>query len=355
MMQSPLLTLTVQQGPQRGRRFSVAKDSIIIGRVAGSDVVINDSEVSRRHASITWERGQPVIRDVGSTNGTLVNGVRITGPQALRDGDTIGLGKIPVSFHSPAEEKEAAQVVEQPEPAAPEKPAVLEKEGCLSRHFETVIAICIAIVTVTGAFVAWRASTAGGSAADAERQGILSAVSRERVQTDHRTRLYNDLRIFTDYIQNQDIASLLKQDAQKLGEMGQTERAESLLREADVHEDLADSAYGFLDYPQYVREDNMGRKTYDAEGYLQASLAIETRTQDLNPDDDFREADRLHLLKQWLVGIVIVLAVALLFLTLAQITQSFLRYIFFTIGLFAFLTALAIGTVIEVTALLQRF
>ncbi|MDH4137427.1 MAG: NBR1-Ig-like domain-containing protein [Anaerolineae bacterium] len=101
-MQQPSITLTVQKGPQRGQRFSVAKDSIILGRVRGSDVVISDPEVSRRHASITWERGQPVIRDLGSTNGTFVNGVRITGPQALRDGDTIGLGKVQLGFQCPA-------------------------------------------------------------------------------------------------------------------------------------------------------------------------------------------------------------------------------------------------------------
>jgi hypothetical protein len=228
----------------------------------------------------------------------------------------------------------------------------MKKEGCLSRHFETVVAIWIAIVTVAGAFVAWRASTVGSGAADTDRQGILSAVSRERVQTDHRTRLYNDLRVFTDYIQNREMASLLRQDAGKWTDMGQAEQAETLSREAGAYEDLADSAYGFLDYPQYVREDDGGGKTYDAEGYLQASLAIEARTQDLNPDDDFQEADRLYLQEQRLVGIVIVLAVALLFFTLAQITQSFLRYIFVTIGLFAFLAALAIGALIEVAAFL---
>lgn len=101
-MQQPAITLTIQQGPQRGQSFSVTRDSITIGRVAGSDVVINDPEVSRRHASITWERGQPVIRDLGSTNGTFVNGVRLTGPQALRDGDTIGLGKVQLGFQCPA-------------------------------------------------------------------------------------------------------------------------------------------------------------------------------------------------------------------------------------------------------------
>jgi hypothetical protein len=102
VMQQPTITLTIQRGPQRGQRFSVSKDSIIIGRMVGSDVVVSDSEVSRRHASITWERGQPVIRDLGSTNGTFVNGVRTTGPRALRDGDTVGLGKVQLGFQCPA-------------------------------------------------------------------------------------------------------------------------------------------------------------------------------------------------------------------------------------------------------------
>ncbi len=104
-MQQPTVTLIVQQGPQRGQRFSVAKDSIIIGRVVGNDVVINEPGISRRHASITWEGGQPVIRDLGSTNGTFVNGVRLTGPRALRDGDTIGLGKVQLGFECPASQE----------------------------------------------------------------------------------------------------------------------------------------------------------------------------------------------------------------------------------------------------------
>lgn len=117
-MQQPTITLTILRGLQRGQRFSLAKDSIIIGRMAGSDVVISDPEVSRRHASITWERGQPVIRDLGSTNGTFVNDVCLTGPRALSDGDTIGLGKIQLSFQCPAI-AEAYPTVARPAPPPP--------------------------------------------------------------------------------------------------------------------------------------------------------------------------------------------------------------------------------------------
>jgi hypothetical protein len=90
--QPPLVELTVHQGPQPGQRFSLTRPTIIIGRTAGNDVVVNDPEVSRRHASLTWDGRQHIIQDLGSANGTFVNGARLTAPQMLQQGDVIGLG-----------------------------------------------------------------------------------------------------------------------------------------------------------------------------------------------------------------------------------------------------------------------
>ena len=90
--QPPSVELTVRQGPQAGRNFSLARPAIIIGREAGNDVVVNDLQVSRRHASLTWDGRQFIIQDLGSANGTFVNGVRLTAPRALQPGDVIGLG-----------------------------------------------------------------------------------------------------------------------------------------------------------------------------------------------------------------------------------------------------------------------
>jgi hypothetical protein len=84
--------LIVRQGPQPGQRFSLTKPTIVIGREAGNDVVINDPQISRRHASLTWDGRQFIIQDLGSANGTFVNRVRLTAPRALQQGDVIGLG-----------------------------------------------------------------------------------------------------------------------------------------------------------------------------------------------------------------------------------------------------------------------
>jgi hypothetical protein len=99
--QPPSVELIVRQGPRPGQRFSLTKSTIIIGREAGNDVVINHPEVSRRHASLTWDGTQHIVQDLGSVNGTFVNGVRLTAPQVLQQGDVIGLGPtVLLGFHA---------------------------------------------------------------------------------------------------------------------------------------------------------------------------------------------------------------------------------------------------------------
>ncbi|MFB0536434.1 MAG: FHA domain-containing protein [Anaerolineae bacterium] len=82
--QPPSVELTVRQGPQPGQRFSSNKPTIIIGREAGNDVVISDPQVSRRHASLAWDGRQFIIQDLGSANGTFVNGERLTAPRCCK-------------------------------------------------------------------------------------------------------------------------------------------------------------------------------------------------------------------------------------------------------------------------------
>ena len=82
-----------------GRRHVVPPGGALIGRSRECDVVLSDANVSRRHAEIrpaaagTW-----TIADLGSTNGVLVNGHRITGLESLRPGDRIALGTADIGF-----------------------------------------------------------------------------------------------------------------------------------------------------------------------------------------------------------------------------------------------------------------
>ncbi len=84
--------LVVSQGPQPGQTFPLDEDSSSLGRDPGNDIVINDPQISRQHARITRQGELMVIKDLGSTNGTFVNGMRLTGPHTLVNGNVIGLG-----------------------------------------------------------------------------------------------------------------------------------------------------------------------------------------------------------------------------------------------------------------------
>ena len=82
-----------------GSRYSLGAQVVVIGRLAECDLVVEDSNVSRRHAEIRPEGSEYVVLDLGSTNGTLVNGSRVT-RHALRDGDRLAVGVATFGFEA---------------------------------------------------------------------------------------------------------------------------------------------------------------------------------------------------------------------------------------------------------------
>jgi hypothetical protein len=85
--------LVMRSGPTPGATFGLEGDQLIIGRDVTSSIAISDAEVSRKHARLTFQGGKYVIEDLGSTNGTFVNGQRLTGPVVLKPGDLVALGE----------------------------------------------------------------------------------------------------------------------------------------------------------------------------------------------------------------------------------------------------------------------
>jgi Protein of unknown function (DUF3662)/FHA domain len=81
-----------------GRIELLGSGGAVIGRSRDADVVVDDPNVSRRHAEVRPSGGSWIVRDLGSTNGVKVNGRRIQGPQSLKPGDEIELGTSRVTF-----------------------------------------------------------------------------------------------------------------------------------------------------------------------------------------------------------------------------------------------------------------
>ncbi len=76
------------EGELDGQRWML-RQAVILGRDAGCDIPIFDRQVSRRHARITPSQNGVVLEDLGSKNGTHLNGERISAPVTLNDGDVI--------------------------------------------------------------------------------------------------------------------------------------------------------------------------------------------------------------------------------------------------------------------------
>ena len=83
-----------------GQRIALGDRPVTIGRMTECTVPLNDQNVSRRHAEIRPGRGAYVVNDLGSTNGTMVNGTRIAGEQRLSDGDILSFGSTYVRFEA---------------------------------------------------------------------------------------------------------------------------------------------------------------------------------------------------------------------------------------------------------------
>lgn len=92
-------TLTILKGPQTGQTFVLENPEISIGRDPASGVFLNDMTVSRHHAVIRIDGGSATVEDLGSLNGTWVDGA-IVNNATLQDGSTIQIGTFRMVYHT---------------------------------------------------------------------------------------------------------------------------------------------------------------------------------------------------------------------------------------------------------------
>jgi len=93
----PAQLVVLDSQGNRKETISITRDPVLIGRLSSSDVVLADSNVSRRHAELRKEGSRWMIVDLGSTNGTMVNG-KLAREQSLEPGDRIAFGTSELIF-----------------------------------------------------------------------------------------------------------------------------------------------------------------------------------------------------------------------------------------------------------------
>ncbi|MBX3130166.1 MAG: FHA domain-containing protein [Polyangiaceae bacterium] len=105
----------------RHQELLLADGTYLLGRDASCHIVLEDSRASRRHARLTVESGMLLLDDLGSLNGVLVNGVRVTEQRALFDGDwiTIGGDEIEIAIRNPHSRGDRVQTQDELTPIPP--------------------------------------------------------------------------------------------------------------------------------------------------------------------------------------------------------------------------------------------
>lgn len=146
----PLATFGIAAGPRYGEQIPVPAPVVTVGRAAGCEVVIDDDSVSAKHARLEYDLGAWRITDLGSTNGTAIEGVKLAPdvPTPLPYGSTVRFGGVKLQFREVADaDLDAARAGW----TEPEKAVTLKEER---RGFRFPLWLALLVVILL-ALLAW--------------------------------------------------------------------------------------------------------------------------------------------------------------------------------------------------------
>ena len=123
----------MRSGPIPGSSYYLDKPEVSMGRDLANDIPVPDAEISRRHARFIVKPDGVYIEDLGSTNGTFLNGVRLSAPKRLSNGDLVTLAESTVMSFEWEDAQQAAAYTPtygapatQPEPVQPKREPVYQ-------------------------------------------------------------------------------------------------------------------------------------------------------------------------------------------------------------------------------------
>jgi len=149
--------LTYLSEPFKGLTTDFDQEVVSIGRSVENDVVVDEVHVSGFHAKIENPGGQVVIKDLGSTNGTFVNGKKIKSPAILQGGETIQFGtQVQIKFTPLIEDVEDRTVIGTPEEMPdyiPQEIPVIKKSKTKKKFPIWIIIVVLAVVLICGGVI----------------------------------------------------------------------------------------------------------------------------------------------------------------------------------------------------------
>lgn len=169
----PLASLALMAGPRYGEELPIPSPAVVVGRAAACDVVVDDDSVSAQHARLEYDLGAWRITDLGSTNGTAVEGVRLAPEVAtpLPYGASLRLGGVQLQFR----EQEGADVdAARAGYVPPEAARTLREERRGARFPLWLVFLVLLIAAVIGMIVYANYAARTGTALPAPAPGVTS-------------------------------------------------------------------------------------------------------------------------------------------------------------------------------------
>lgn len=210
-----------------------------------------------------------------------------------------------------------------------------------SNRFEAFLAIGIAVATVVGAILAARTAVYNDSANDADQAGLSSAIDLALTQSSVEAQRAQNLSAFLQFAQHRRLAELISAQMDQLD--SSSELWAQLDRESSAEWNKAINSRYFFTADFYDKFTN----TFDQQAFVDRQLAEAASLKDLNPDPEFNQADDNRTTAAQLVGLIAVLAVALLCFAVANILDNRLRYVMAGIGVLIIVGSIAAAVAIE--------
>jgi hypothetical protein len=220
-----------------------------------------------------------------------------------------------------------------------ERRSIVSKSNMFeSTRFEIVIAVLIAVVSLTTALSAWRTNVVGSSAGDATRQGLIDAVKRQTSANEDWRKVYQE----ADYAQTFSVYQAVVDALNASGDQEAAHQATNLRQYLLPNLQLLSQPLGTDE--KYIKPDG----TYDLEKRF-ADLEAETPDlAKLDPLASFKLADQYSGEQRWLTIGTILLAVSLFWLALAEVGRGRMRLVTVPLGIGVYLVGLALIFFVEV-------
>jgi hypothetical protein len=214
-------------------------------------------------------------------------------------------------------------------------------EANSSNRFTAFLAIGIALATVIGAILAARAAVYNDAANDADQEGLSSAIDLALAQSSVEAQRAQNLSAFLQFAQHRRLAELISDQMEQLDSA--SEQWAQLDRESSAEWNKAVNSRYFFDANFYDKFTN----TFDQQAFVDRQLAEAASLKDLTPDPKFGQADHQRATGARLIGLIAVLAVALLCFAIANVIENRLRYALAGLGVLIIAGSIAAAAAIE--------